>query len=1070
MAAAYVYESYMRNPHLPTNATPQAHPALQEVAEKADKLIFATDANGVCLKMNSGARMYFGDLKDVTLRSWCDFIHTEDQARVREAVEQAEAAQSDFQVRYRLVRSDGSTRWLVDTGAPWLTSDGKFAGYLRSIVDVSDAHTSMQVVTAQKEHFRRLTALTSDWFWSTDPEGRFTFVSEGLHAKLGLDPSDIVGRPAREVLVPMDENLTAQHYQTLADRKSFRDVVYITTMPGLQEQRYLNVSAEPIIRENQFRGYRGATRDITDKVKDSLELETLVAESQGFIEKAADLMTVFNDDGHIIRVNEAAKHLLGYETWEMIGRSYEDFVHPDDLSITVAKAASIAASNGVALDFENRWLRKDGSVIYLSWALLWSESRRSTYATARDMSERYHTREALLQSNKLLSRTLESIGDAFFSVDKDWRVTYMNRHCAEFVGMLPEEGVGRELGDVEPVLLGPALRDKIAGKLRTGETLQFEDFYAPRAVWLDVRVYSHEDGLSIFFHDISDHHAAQEALKLSEKRFRDVIETTPEGYILADENLSILDVNPSICAILDIDEEAIIGKPLHQLFDRERWDAFRKHLYDAGSTQSFEARLTFGNEVQVYALINASLEKNADGTPGLLTAFVTDITAQKESEARMEHLATRDPLTNLPNRLYLNERLKVLIAESTRTNMPLAVLFIDLDRFKEVNDSLGHDAGDVLLKEVAVRLKDCLRPEDLVARLGGDEFVVVVRSKEGRSAAEIVVEKIVRSLAQGVHLDGHEVFIGASIGICMLGEDGDTPEMLFQNADTAMYKAKAGGRNGYRFFTPEMNQEARTRLTLENALRHAIERNELALHYQPRLELSTMTVTGMEALLRWNHPQLGDIPPLEFIPLAEETGVINEIGEWVLTEACKQNKLWVEQFGRPLRVSVNVSARQLKSPMLAAKFKETLRVTGLPASLLELELTETALMEDPEKAARTLKELKQAGISLSIDDFGTGHSSLAYLRQFPIDSVKLDRSFLVDTVADVNPFKLAASIINLVHTLNLSVVAEGVESAETLAFLRSSSCDEVQGYYVAKPLPAAEFEAFIRKTGGTFEA
>lgn len=1052
----------MRNTNSLTVANQRAHLALRDVADKADKLIFATDTNGNCLKMNSSARAHIGDASIVSFAAWSDFIHPEDKLRVNEVVTQAEAAKTDFQLRYRLVRSDGTIRWLQDSGAPWTTSDGRFAGYIRSIIDVSSTHTSLQVVTAQKEHFRRLTALTSDWFWSTDPEGRFTFVSEGLRAKLGVEPSAILGKSARELLVPRDASLREQHYQSIIERKPFRDVVYVTTMPEIGEPRYLSVSAEPIIRENQFRGYRGATRDITEKVQESLELETLVAESQGFIEKAADLMSVFSDDGRITRVNQAAKHMLGYEVWEMIGRSYQDFVHPEDLQRTIAKATSLAVENGVALDFENRWLRKDGTVVYLSWALLWSESRRATYATARDMSERYHTREALLQSNKLLSRTLESIGDAFFSVDKDWCVTYMNRHCADFVGMRPEDGVGQELWMVEPVLLGPALREKITGKLHAGETLQFEAFYAPRGLWLDVRVYSHDDGLSIFFHDVSDHHAAQEALKLSEKRFRDVIETTPEGYILADERLTILDVNPSICTILDIEEADIIGKPLHELFERDRWDAFRKHLYDAGSTQSFEAKLAFGRGAQVYALVNASLEKKPDGAPGLLTAFVTDITVQKESEARMEHLATRDPLTNLPNRLYLNERLKVLIAESNRTGMPMAVLFIDLDRFKEVNDSLGHDAGDILLKEVAVRLKDCLRPEDLVARLGGDEFVVVIRSKEGRAAAEVVVEKIVRSLAQSVDLEGHEVFIGASIGICMLGEDGDTPEMLFQNADTAMYKAKAGGRNGYRFFTPEMNQEARTRLTLENALRHAIERKEMALHYQPRLDLRTMTITGMEALLRWNHPQLGDIPPLEFIPLAEETGVITEIGEWVLREACRQNAQWVEQFGRPLRVSVNVSARQLKSPMLATKFKEVLHSTGLPASLLELELTETALMDDPEKAARTLKELKQEGIALSIDDFGTGHSSLAYLRQFPIDSVKLDRSFLIDTAADVNPFKLAASIINLVHTLNLSVVAEGVETEETLHFLKSSACDEVQGYLVAKPMPAVEFEAFVR--------
>lgn len=672
-------------------------------------------------------------------------------------------------------------------------------------------------------------------------------------------------------------------------------------------------------------------------------------------------------------------------------------------------------------------------------------------------------REVALNSHKVLARTLENIGEAFFSVDRGWRLTYLNKRCADFIGKKKDQGLGQILWEMEPTVLGTARLDRYTRAMNTGEPEHFEDYHQQRQVWLDVRVYPHEDGLSVFFHDISDRHEVQEALKKSEKRFRDVIEMTPEGYMLADENMTILDVNPSICRILSISEQAIVGRPLQDLFEAGRWHTFRKRLAAAGDISSFEAKLALENGPEVYTLINASLGKNPDGTRGLFTAFVTDITERKESEARLQRLATRDPLTNLPNRLYLNERLKELITESDDSNIALAVMFIDLDRFKEVNDSLGHEAGDMLLKEVAVRLRKCLRPEDLVARLGGDEFVVVVRSTAGRTAAEVVAGKIVQSLAASVALDGHEVFIGASIGISMLGEDGDTPEALFQNADTAMYKAKAGGRNGYRFFCAEMNQEARSRLTLETALRRAIERKELSMHYQPRLELSTMHITGMEALLRWNHPQLGTIPPLDFIPLAEETGLITSIGEWALQEACRQNKLWVQAFGRPLKVSVNLSARQLKSPHLAVRFKAILESTGLPANLLELELTETALMEDPAAAAKTLKELKSTGIALSIDDFGTGHSSLAYLRQFPIDSVKLDRSFLLDTVADVNPLKLAESIINLVHTLNLSVVAEGVESQEILDFLKSARCDEVQGYFLAKPMPADEFEAFIHK-------
>jgi len=918
-------------------AGPRAHSALREVADTVSVLVWMTDVNGKCVHLNPRSLEQHPSLSDLDVREWDLFIHADDRLRVAEQRAEAYTLQVERTLAYRILRSDGSVRWLREVVTPRSVAGGSFGGFSSYIVDVTALHAEAE---------------------------------------------------------------------------------------ALREQ---------------------------------------ASENNALIEKSGDMMAVFDGRGTITRVNLAAKTLLGYEPDEMVGRPYMSFVHPEDAAETQRVSNEVIATKGLALDFENRWLQKEGSVAYLSWALRWSPSRQAMYATARDVSERYHAREAVLRSNKQLTRTLESIGDAFFSVDREWRVTYLNKHCADFIGVPAHQWLGKVVWEVARNVLSDAFLERFHHAAHTGETVQFDDFHASKNMWLDVRMYPNEEGLSVFFHDISDHYTAQEALKQSEKRLREVIETTPEGYILADETMSILDVNPSICDILNIEEAAIVGQPLRALFDEVRWQIFSKRLKAEGATNSFEAKLSFGTGPEVYVVINASLARNDDGTPGLLTAFVTDITARKQSEARLEHLATRDTLTNLPNRLYLNERLKEIIVDAQRSDIQLAVLFIDLDRFKEVNDSLGHDAGDVLLKEVAVRIRDCLRAEDIVARLGGDEFVVVICSNGGRVAASVVAEKIVNSLASAVDLGGHEVFIGASIGISMLGEDGDTTEALFQNADTAMYKAKEAGRNGYCFFSAEMNQEARMRLTLETALRHAIERNELSLHYQPRMELRTMEITGMEALLRWEHPQLGAIPPLEFIPLAEETGLITAIGEWALEEACRQNTLWVTKFGRPLKVSVNLSVRQLKSRRLATRFKEILESTGLPANLLELELTETALMDDPATAAKTLKELKKFGIALSIDDFGTGHSSLAYLRQFPIDSVKLDRAFLVDTVADVNPLKLAESIINLVHTLNLSVVAEGVESRDVLEFLRKSDCDEVQGYFVAKPMPAVEFEAFVHK-------
>ncbi len=481
---------------------------------------------------------------------------------------------------------------------------------------------------------------------------------------------------------------------------------------------------------------------------------------------------------------------------------------------------------------------------------------------------------------------------------------------------------------------------------------------------------------------------------------------------------------------------------------------------DAGKPFQLTYRINdaFGKQKWVRERGQAVYDKK--GNIIALEGFITDVTEYKQAEARLERLATYDTLTGLPNRTFLNGYLHEVLEDPNR-NEPFAVMFIDLDEFKQINDTMGHTPGDILLREVALRLRQVTRPDDVVARLGGDEFVVTASCVNGADSAQIVAQKILSAVRAPFLIEGQEVFVSASIGISMAPQDGTTAESLFKNADMAMYRAKKAGRNGYRFFEAEMSAAAKARSALENSLPCALERKEFALHYQPRIELKTMRVTGMEALIRWNHPDLGQVPPLQFIPIAEESGIIEHIGAWVLEEACKQTKRLIDKLGYPLRIAVNLSARQLKAQNLAKQVHAILHRTELPPHLLELELTETALVEDMECSAATLKTLKGLGVMLAIDDFGTGYSGLAYLQRFPFDVLKLDRVFLNENADDKNKVKFIKAVLDLAHTLDLAVVAEGIETQEILDMLLTISCDEGQGYLFAKPLPLDRLEVFL---------
>jgi diguanylate cyclase (GGDEF)-like protein len=435
----------------------------------------------------------------------------------------------------------------------------------------------------------------------------------------------------------------------------------------------------------------------------------------------------------------------------------------------------------------------------------------------------------------------------------------------------------------------------------------------------------------------------------------------------------------------------------------------------------------------------------------------------RQRTAELNHLAYHDALTDLPNRILFEDRLTQALILAERNRQTLGVLFLSLDRFKKVHETLGHAIGDRLLQKVAERLRSSAHKGETVARFEGDEFALLltqIGGTEGEHVIEVIFQ-ITESLELPFTIDEHELFITASIGISLYPDDGTDASTLFKNADAALYRAKEQGGNNYQFYTADMNAKAVKRLTLENSLRRALERNEFEVYYQPVLDVNTKKIVGMEALLRWHHPDLGLVQPVEFIPLAEDTGMIVPIGEWVLRTACAQSKSWQDAGFAPLALAVNLSARQFQQQNLAEVVARILQETGFDAHNLELELTESSIMKNAEYAVKALGELKAMGVKLAIDDFGTGYSSLGYLKRLPIDTLKIDRSFVCDVTTDSDDAALVMAIITLAHNLRLKVIAEGVDSEEQLSFLHLLRCDEWQGYLFSKPLPVEAFEGLL---------
>lgn len=561
-------------------------------------------------------------------------------------------------------------------------------------------------------------------------------------------------------------------------------------------------------------------------------------------------------------------------------------------------------------------------------------------------------------------------------------------------------------------------------------------------------------------------HLAQRNALLSESelRYRRLFEASADGILLFDfDSGEIVGINESLETLLGYSRTQLLGRPIDQV------PPFR----EAAARDDFVSSLRHTERVHIdHWLLSRSdglivdvefhANRYAVGERRMVQCLIRDITERRETEARMRYMALHDGLTGLANRTMLLERLGQTIGQADRAKRQVAVLLLDLDNFKHVNDSLGHHVGDRLLEACAGRLRRCLREGDTAARLGGDEFVLVQSDCHSDSDATALAKRVIRTLVDPFKINDRVLHIGASIGISRYPADASDPAVLLQAADTAMYAAKNNGRSTWAFFTPELNQAAQRRLTLANDVRLARERGELTVHYQPQICVETREITGVEALLRWKHPHMGMIPPDEFVPLLEETGQIAEVGRWVLETACRQNAEWQRRGLKAVRVAVNVSAHQFYRGDIVTTVGETLVQAGLDPGWLELELTETLTLDDTEATIEIMHGLKALGVRLSLDDFGTGWSALSYLRRFPLDRIKIDRSFMREVLSHPSASAVVRSIIGLGRNLGLGCIAEGVETDEQLQYLHHQMCGEMQGFLFSPAVPADDIQALLQ--------
>lgn len=681
--------------------------------------------------------------------------------------------------------------------------------------------------------------------------------------------------------------------------------------------------------------------------------------------------------------------------------------------------------------------------------------------------------QSIPEEEKRYREIYENAPTIVWMCDPDGFGTYTNKKWQEFTGQTLQESLGH--GWVNVIHPADAERVHQAAIKAAQERSVYIAEYRLRAVsgeyrWvIDTACPRFRQNGTLLGYvggvvEVHEHRLAEQALYASNERFKAAIQAVEGIMWTVDPQGNAIEIQPTWEKMTgqSFDEYQGAGwtNAIHP-DDREDYLAIVSHSLANGIPIKASHRLKCADGSWRRFSVKGLPVHNPDGAIKEWVGVHTDITEQSEYESRIEYMAAHDPLTHLPNRTSLHDRLNHLVQQLGERQH--AVLFMDLNRFKNINDSLGHEIGDGLLVELAHRLKAKLRPGDMVSRFGGDEFVFLFRDIKSEAEISRLANKILASTAKPIKVGLHKLTVTGSIGVSLYPRDGTTPSTLLRHADQAMYQAKAAGDNTLHFFDKALNAGMAERLILENDLRHAVKRKELVLHYQPKMQVRESRVYCLEALVRWNHPKRGMVPPAEFIPVAEEVGLITQIGDWVFEEACTQLCAWIKQGVKNVRVSVNLSAHQLASPYYVQNLKMILKRTGTDPQLIELEITESTLMENIRSYETLLEEIYALGIRMSIDDFGTGYSSLSYLKKLPIQTLKIDRSFIQDVTRNESDAAIVCATISMAQRMGLNIVAEGVETKEHVDFLLENGCKQMQGYYFSRPLAPEQAREFVLK-------